>query len=60
MMSSFDCRHEVFKVGNSSPVDLLTAIRTIEDGLGKPAEIVWSPPKSTDVPLLFGDTAKAR
>lgn len=55
-----DCRYEVFNIGSSSPVDLLSLIRMIELGLDRPAEIVWSPTKATDVRVLFADISKAK
>ena len=40
---SYDCHHEVFNIATSSPVELLTVIRMIENNLGRVAEIQWLP-----------------
>lgn len=55
-----DCRYEVFNLGNSSPVDLLTLIRTIEGALGKKADIRWLPNQPGDVPITYADISKAQ
>lgn len=56
----YDCRYEVFNLGNSSPVELLTLIRLIEAALGKKADIQWLPNQPGDVPITFADITKAR
>jgi len=55
----YDCRFEVFNLGNSSPVTLRTMIATIEEALGKRAEIRWLPDQPGDVPITYADIAKA-
>lgn len=57
---SYDCHHEVFNIATSSPVELLTVIRMIENNLGRIAEIQWLPAKSGDAHVLFADISKAR
>jgi UDP-glucuronate 4-epimerase len=52
--------YEIFNLGNSYPVQLLTLIRTIERVLGRPATIERLPPQSGDVPLTWADTSKAK
>lgn len=52
--------YEVFNLGNSSPVDLLTLIRTIEEAVGKKAELQWLPDQPGDVPITCADIAKAQ
>ena len=51
---------DVFNLGNSNPVPLLTLIRLIENELGKKAVIQWLPDQPGDVPTTFADITKAR
>jgi len=52
--------YEIFNLGNSHPIDLLTLIRTIEDALGKKAAIDWQPDQPGDVPITYAEIGKAR
>jgi UDP-glucuronate 4-epimerase len=55
-----DCGYETFNLGNSHPVQLITLIRTIEEALGKKAEIQWLPHQPGDVPITYADISKAQ
>jgi len=55
-----DCAYDTFNLGNSHPVQLITLIRTIEQALGKKAEIQWLPDQPGDVPITYADISKAR
>ena len=57
---AYDCPYDVFNLGNSHPVKLITLIRTIEDALGKKAEIHWLPDQPGDVPITYADISKAQ
>jgi UDP-glucuronate 4-epimerase len=57
---AYDCAYDVFNLGNSHPVKLLTLIHTIEEALGKKAEIQWLPDQPGDVPITYADISKAR
>ena len=57
---AYDCAYDVFNLGNSHPVKLITLIRTIEDALGKKAEIQWLPDQPGDVPITYADISKAQ
>jgi UDP-glucuronate 4-epimerase len=56
----FDCRYEVFNLGNSHPVSLNTMICTLEDHLGDKASIDRLPNQPGDVPITYADISKAR
>jgi UDP-glucuronate 4-epimerase len=56
----YDCRYDIFNLGNSHPITLLTLIRTIEEALGKKAEIRWLPDQPGDVPITYADISKAQ
>lgn len=51
---------EVFNLGESATVDLLSVIRRIEGALGKTAEIRFRPPVAGDMPQTYADISKAR
>ena len=51
--------YDIFNLGNSSPVALLTLIRTIAEYLGMKAVIQWLPEQPGDVPITFADVSKA-
>jgi UDP-glucuronate 4-epimerase len=51
--------YEIFNLGNSSPVDLMTLIQTIESAVGKKARIEWLPEQPGDVPITYADVSKA-
>ena len=57
---NFDCGFEVFNLGNSSPVNLLKLIASIEEALGRNAEVRWLPEQPGDVPITWADTSKAQ
>ena len=52
--------YDIFNLGNSSPVSLLTLVRTIEEIVGRKAIIEWLPEQPGDVPITFADISKAR
>lgn len=56
---AYDCAYDVFNLGNSHPVTLMTLIQTIEAALGKKAEIRWLPDQPGDVPITYADISKA-
>jgi UDP-glucuronate 4-epimerase len=56
----YPCSYEIFNLGNSSPVSLLTLVRTIEESLGIKAIIQWLPDQPGDVPITYADTRKAK
>jgi UDP-glucuronate 4-epimerase len=58
--SELDCSFEVFNLGNAHPVGLITLIRSIEQCLGKKADIRWLPPQPGDVPTTYADVSKAQ
>lgn len=47
--------HELHNIGNSSPVELMTFIRTLEDAIGRRAALVMRPMQPGDVPATFAD-----
>ena len=51
--------HEVFNLGNSSPVTLAELVRALEDVLGVHAKIERLPEQPGDVPRTFADVTKA-
>ena len=55
----YDCRYEVFNLGNSHPVRLTELIAAIEEAVGKPASIVHHPEQPGDAPLTYADISKA-
>lgn len=52
-------RHEIFNLGNGSPVGLLEMVRILERVLGTPARIDWQPEQPGDVPRTYADISKA-
>jgi UDP-glucuronate 4-epimerase len=58
--ADYDCGFDVFNLGNSEPVPLMTMIRTIEQALGKEARIERFPDQPGDVPITYADISKAR
>ena len=52
--------YEIYNLGNSEVVDLNTFIQTIEDVMGREADIVQLPEQPGDVPLTSADISKAR
>ncbi len=55
-----DARYDVVNLGNSHPVTLTEMVRTIEDALGKKAQMEWLPDQPGDVPITYADISKAR
>ena len=55
-----DCPFDVFNLGNSHPVTLAELIGTIEQCLGKKAEIRRLPLQPGDVPITYAEITKAR
>ena len=56
----YESPFQVFNLGNSHPVDLNTLIATIEESLGKKANIVRMPDQPGDVPITFADISRAQ
>ena len=52
--------YDIFNLGNSSPVDLVTLIQTVEDAVGRKARIRWLPDQPGDVPVTYADISKAQ
>ncbi len=55
----YDSAYTIVNLGNSRPVKLLDMIRTLEDAIGKKADIEWLPDQSGDVPITYADIGKA-
>jgi UDP-glucuronate 4-epimerase len=51
--------HEIFNLGNNSPVSVLDLISTLESLLGKKAEIRFQPIPPGDVPITCADLTKS-
>jgi UDP-glucuronate 4-epimerase len=51
---------DLINLGNSAPVDLSTLVATIEQAVGRPAELQRLPMQPGDVERTFADIAKAR
>ena len=49
----------VFNLGNDRPTRLIDLVHTIEDVLGKKAQIEWLPVQTGDVPKTWADLTKA-
>lgn len=56
----YDCKYDIFNLGNAHPVRLTTLIQTIENALGKKADIEWLPDQPGDVPITYADIRKAQ
>jgi UDP-glucuronate 4-epimerase len=56
----YDCRYEIFNLGNSHPVRLRELIAAIEAAVGKPASTVHHAEQPGDVPLTYADITKAQ
>ena len=56
----YDCSYDIFNLGNASPVKLSTLIETIEEVVGKKAEIERLPDQPGDVPITYADISKAQ
>lgn len=49
--------YRLYNIGNSSPVDLMSLIRVLEDALGKPAKLQFMPLQPGDVVETFADVS---
>ena len=52
--------YEVINLGNSRTVSLMEMIATIENALGKRAELMYEPEQPGDVPVTYADVSKAK
>jgi UDP-glucuronate 4-epimerase len=52
--------YEVINLGNSRTVSLMEMIATLEDALGKRAEVLYEPEQPGDVPVTYADVSKAK
>jgi UDP-glucuronate 4-epimerase len=57
---AYDCSYDIFNLGNSHPVKLISLIQTIEAALGKKADLRWLPEQPGDVPITYADISRAR
>jgi UDP-glucuronate 4-epimerase len=58
--ADYDCRFDVFNLGNSDPVSLLSMIGAIERALGKEARREMLPEQAGDVPITYARISKSR
>ena len=56
----YPCSFDVFNLGNSHPISLLTMIGTIEECVGAKAIMQHLPDQPGDVPITYADISKAR
>jgi len=56
----YDCRYEVFNLGNSHPIPLRTLIDLMEQTLGVRARITYLPDQPGDVPVTYADITKSQ
>jgi UDP-glucuronate 4-epimerase len=56
----YECKYEIFNLGNSQPVHLQTLIKSLELNLGIQATIDHQPSQPGDVPITFADISKAQ
>ena len=54
------CSYEAINLGNSIPVGIIELVTTIENALGKKANIVFMPEQPGDVPVTCADISKAQ
>ncbi|MGH9614043.1 MAG: GDP-mannose 4,6-dehydratase [Bryobacteraceae bacterium] len=52
--------YDIFNLGNSTPIDLLSLVQLIEENLGKKAGIQWLPMQPGDVPITYADISKSK
>lgn len=52
--------HRVYNLGNNSPVELMTFIRTIEQATGRKAELKMEDMQPGDVPVTYADIEASR
>lgn len=50
--------HDIYNIGSGHPMPLMDFIRTLEEALGRKAEIEFLPMQPGDVSLTYADTAK--
>jgi UDP-glucuronate 4-epimerase len=55
----YECHYDILNLGNSKPVSLLMLVHTIEEVIGRQAEIEWLPDQAGDVPITYADVSKA-
>jgi len=55
-----DSPYRVFNIGNSSPVQLMTYIETLEENLGRKAVKNFLPLQQGDVPASDADTSQLK
>jgi UDP-glucuronate 4-epimerase len=55
----YQCSYEIFNLGNSKPVSLITLIQTIEEACARRAVIDRQPLQPGDVPITYADISKA-
>ena len=53
-----DLKHEVFNIGNASPIQLMDFITTMENELGEKALLQMMPMQPGDVKITYADTGK--
>ena len=51
--------YETINLGSNSPIKLIDLVRTLENVLGKKAQIIWGPMQMGDVERTFADIHKA-
>ena len=52
--------HDIFNLGNNSPISVLELISILELYLGKKAKIIFKPVPQGDVPITYADITKSR
>ncbi len=57
---AYQCRYEIFNLGNSQPVALSGVVSRIEAALGLKARLNHLPDQLGDVPITYADIGKAR
>lgn len=53
-------RYAIYNIGNNKPVVLLDFIHTLEDAIGRPAEIRYLPMQAGDVEKTFADISQTQ
>jgi UDP-glucuronate 4-epimerase len=56
----YPCSFDIFNLGNSHPIALNRMISTIEEALGKKANVHRLPDQPGDVPITYADISKAQ
>lgn len=52
--------YEIINLGEATPIDLKTMVSTIEDALGKKAQLEYQPMQPGDVKITYADISKAK